>query len=96
MCKPTSLICTKSQEQYTKETAKNSMYHDETNHVGSGNDAQTVGSTIVTSNETEMMMAALQYTHYEQLNHMQEANYKAMTMATQATQNMAEQMKVMQ
>ena len=85
-----------SQEQFTKATAKNSMYRKEMNHVGSSSNAQTVGSTIATGNETAMMMEALQDTHAEQLNRMQEANKKAMEMATQAMQNMADQMKVMQ
>ena len=48
-----------SQEQFTKATAKNSMYQEETNHVGSGSDTQTVGSTITTGNETAMTMADL-------------------------------------
>ena len=84
------------QEQLAKATSKNSIYCEETNHVGSGNDTQTVGSTITTVKETSTMMADLQDTHAEQLNHMQEANDKAMAMATQAMQNMAEQMKLMQ
>ena len=72
------------------------MYREKTNHVGSGNDAQTVGSTITTGDETAMIMAALQDMHAKQLNRMQEVNNKAMAMATQAMQNMVEQMKVMQ
>ena len=84
------------QEQLTKATAKNTMYQEETNNVGSGSDTQTVGSTITTGNETAMTMAALQDTHAKQLNHMQEANDKAMVIATQAMENMAEQMKVIQ
>ena len=85
-----------SQEQYTKVTAKSSIYREETNHVGSGNDAQTVGLTITTGEETAMIMASLQDTHAKKLNPMREANDKSMTMATQAMQNMADQMKVMQ
>ena len=85
-----------SQEQFTKATAKKSMYHEETNHVGSSSNARTVGSTINTGNEKAMMMADLQFTHAEKLNRIQEANDKAMAMATQAMQNMAEWMKVIQ
>ena len=40
-------------------------------------------------------MAALQDTHSETINRMQEANDKAMEMATQAMQNMVEQINVM-
>ena len=66
------------QEQFTKSTAKNSMYHEETNHMGSGSNTQTVGTNITTGDETEMTMADIQETHDKQLHCMQEANDKAM------------------
>ena len=52
-----------SQEQFTKATARNSMYCEETNHVGSSSNAQTVGSNITNGIETAMMMSALQDKH---------------------------------
>ena len=41
-----------SQEQFSKATAKNSMYHEEMNHVESDIDAQSVVSTITTGEDT--------------------------------------------
>ena len=94
--KPTSPSCTKAKNNSPMQRPKTPCIASKKIMWGAAATLKNVGPTITTSDETAMMMAALQDTHAKQLHCMQEANDKAMEMAKQAMQNRAEQMKMMQ
>jgi hypothetical protein len=88
-----------SHEQFSKATARNSTFREKANmarQLPPSIDTPTATSTMSsTSGPTEaaMMMAALQESHQEQLNRMQEGHEKALTMATEAMTQMAAQVR---
>ena len=88
-------------EQFSKATAKTSEFRERANlakQAARSGDSTTATSSLThpsTTEETAMMMAALQEAHQDQINKMQDGHDRTLSMATQAMQKMADQMKAM-